>query len=175
MDTIGEIMTPLEIMHEVFDKYKYEYDRPNYLPNNRQICDNPLLVQFLVQYFFDLPDIMDDDVEGTWDIYNFFNGVSKKVYEGRTQDMPQDQLKVGDVLIFSVNSVFDEIAQLNYWCGMYYGTDHFLNFNGLEGFGDAPLSSYLSNPNYMYDYVVAFRPTGYDIGGADMIGHRPNP
>ena len=48
MDTIGEIMTPLEIMHEVFDKYKYEYDRPNYLPNNRQICEfeatrNPFL------------------------------------------------------------------------------------------------------------------------------------
>ena len=54
MDTIGGIMTPLEIMHEVFDKYKYEYDRPNYLPNNRQICDNPLLVQFLVQYFFEV-------------------------------------------------------------------------------------------------------------------------
>ena len=163
----------LTLLHNLFDNYIYDFRRPNYLPNKYHVADNPLFCAWLAGYLFNVPSL--EENAKTWDMYKILKDSSAEViHEGKSSEIPED-LKTGDVIFFSVNPQFDVIAPLNYWCGIYWDKDHFVNFNGIEGFADRSLKGYLKDKSFNYAYCSVIRISTYAIASSDFVPPSVNP
>ena len=149
-------MNKLDIIRNVFSRYKYMCIRPNNIPNNEGYADTANFIGWYMQEFMNIPSINREDIF-TWTIYTDLDYSRKQIYEGLTQDIPFSTLEENDIILFSTNPRFDAPDYNNYWGGIYIDSSTFVNFNSNEGLGTQSLISYINNPNTEYRYCVVFR------------------
>lgn len=148
-------MNPEEL-YKMFKDYRYEFKRPNMLPNNSNICDCSLFVAWYIAITYNIPSILTSDV-ATWTIYSNMVYSKRLFWEGRVDRFDLNYLRNGDIVILSNKETFNTEYYDAYWCGIFWDNNTFLNFNSVENFGFQPLRSYLHGM-MKYKYIVVLRP-----------------
>ena len=157
-------------IYDMLSSYHYEFKRPNQLPNLDKICDSSLFIAWYLQYVFGVNYIMNEDTT-TWTIYASLIYSKRLFYEGLVSQLDTSRLRNGDIVICSVNPTFNTPDPENYWCGVYWDKNTFMNFNAIEQFGIQPLDVYL-NSWMDYRYIAVFRIR--NIAAYPQVGLNPN-
>lgn len=145
-----------EELYKLFKDYKYNFKRPNMIPNNSKICDCSLFVAWYTAVVYSIPSLLTGDI-ATWNIYASLVYSKRLFWQGRVDRFDLNYLKNGDIVILSNRNTFNSEYPDAYWCGIYWDKNTFLNFNSVENFGHRPLKSYLSGM-MNYNYIAVLRP-----------------
>lgn len=148
-------MDTLQVIYNTFNNYVYSSERPSVIPNSDYKCDTALFTAWYLSEIFSLPSVMHPYCY-TWTIYSNLVYIDSQIYEGVFSDVDTSLLLNGDVLIFSNNPSFDKPDPYNYWSGVYWDEERFLNFNEFEQFGSDSLTNYV-NGDMNFKYVAIFR------------------
>ena len=148
-------MKPNEL-YEMFKGYTYEYRRPNVIPNNSKTCDCSLFVAWYTAMTYSIPSLMHGDIT-SWNLYANLVYSKRLFWQGSVSRFDLNYLRNGDIVILSNRNTFNTEYYDDYWCGIYWDKNTFLNFNSVENFGYQPLKSYLKGM-MNYSYIAVLRP-----------------